>query len=152
MPALSKVILLVEDNASDEKLALLAFKGAGVNAQIDVVRNGAEALDYLFGTGNHVRRAGGDGPSLVLLDLKLPKVNGQEVIRRARAADHTRLVPIVVLTASNEEEDVLASLSLGANAYVRKPVDFGEFTHAAQVISSFWLHLNEVPPLQRSKT
>jgi two-component system, response regulator len=145
---MSKVILLVEDNSSDEKLTLLAFKKCGVSNDVVVVRDGAAALDYLFGTGTHAGRDGGL-PAVVLLDLKLPKVDGLEVLRQVRADERTRLLPIVVLTASREEEDVLASYSLGANAYVRKPVAFAEFAAAARTLGLFWLLLNEPPPPPR---
>jgi two-component system, response regulator len=140
-----KVILLVEDNASDEKLALLAFKKSGVPNEIVVVRDGADALDYLFATGKYAERDASVLPSFMLLDLKLPRVDGLEVLRRARADERTKLLPIVILTASNEEEDILTCYSLGANAYVRKPVDFTVFVDAARTIGLFWLTLNEPP-------
>jgi two-component system response regulator len=143
---MSKVILLVEDNESDEKLTLLAFKRCGVTNEIDVVRDGAAALDYLFATGEHHGRAASSLPTLVLLDLKLPKVDGLEVIRRVRAVERTKLLPIVVLTSSKEEEDILRSYALGANAYVRKPVEFVDFVAAAKTLGLFWLLLNETLP------
>jgi two-component system response regulator len=138
-----KVILLVEDNASDEKLTLLAFKTCGVSNEIIVERDGAAALDYLFAEGKHTGRDTTVMPTLVLLDLKLPKVDGLEVLRRLRADDRTKLLPVVILTASKEEEDILRSYSLGANAYVRKPVEFAEFAEAAKTLGLFWLLLNE---------
>jgi two-component system response regulator len=141
-----KVILLVEDNASDEKLTILAFKTCGVSNQIIIERDGAAALDYLFATGKHTGRDTTVMPTLVLLDLKLPKVDGLEVLRRLRADDRTKLLPVVVLTASKEEEDILRSYSLGANAYVRKPVEFAEFAEAAKTLGLFWLLLNERVP------
>jgi len=143
-------ILLVEDNATDEKLTLRAFKKSGVSNPVDVVRDGAEALDYLFRTGVHAGRASDPMPALVLLDLKLPKIDGLEVLRRLRAEERTRMIPIVVLTASREEEDIVRSYALGANAYVRKPVDFPEFAEAAKTLGLFWLLLNEPPPPRRA--
>jgi CheY-like chemotaxis protein len=144
-----KVILLVEDNASDEKLTLLAFKSCGVANDIFVVRDGAAALDYIFGTGKHADRDASVLPSVVLLDLNLPKVDGHEVLRRIRADERTKLLPVVVLTASKEEEDVVGSYSLGANAYVRKPVEFAVFVEAARTLGLFWLLLNEPAPVPR---
>jgi len=143
---MNKSILLVEDNPSDEKLTLLAFKKCGVANEMVVVRDGAAALDYMFGSGRHADRDTSVLPSVVLLDLKLPKVDGLEVLRRIRADGRTRFVPVVVLTSSREEEDVLRSYSLGANAYVRKPVDFAEFAQAAQTLGLFWLLFNEPAP------
>jgi CheY-like chemotaxis protein len=144
---MTKLILLVEDNASDEKLALLAFKKCGVPNEIVVARDGADALDYLFATGAHAHRDRSVRPSLILLDLKLPRISGHEVLRRIRAAPETQLVPVVVLTASREDEDVLRSYTLGANAYLRKPVDFVEFSDAAKALGAFWLRFNEPAPL-----
>jgi CheY-like chemotaxis protein len=146
---MNKVILLVEDNASDEKLTVLAFRKCGVANDVVVTRDGAAALDYIFGTGKHAGRDASVLPSVVLLDLKLPKIDGLDVLRRIRADERTKLLPVVVLTASKEEEDVLNSLSLGANAYVSKPVEFAEFVEAARTLGLFWLLLNErVPPLR----
>jgi two-component system response regulator len=144
-----KVILLVEDNASDEKLTLLAFKGCGISNEIVVQRDGAAALDYLFGSGSQAGREVGHLPTLVLLDLQLPRINGLEVLRRIRADERTKLLPVVVLTSSKQDEDLVRSYSLGANAYVRKPVDFGEFATAAKTLGLFWLLLNESPPAGR---
>ena len=147
---MNRLVLLVEDSLTDEKLALRAFARCPDPPEMAVARDGAQALERLFGTDG----AGGDGPpplpALVLLDLKLPRIDGLEVIRRVRADARTRLVPIVVLTASRQEEDVLRSYALGASAYVRKPVDYGEFVEAANAISAFWLRLNEPPPAPRS--
>jgi CheY-like chemotaxis protein len=143
-------ILLVEDNSSDEKLTLLAFKSCGVPNEISVVRDGAAALDYLFASGAYAAREPNAAPLLVLLDLKLPKVDGLEVLRRIRADERTQLLPVVVLTASKEEEDVLQSYALGANAYVRKPVEFAEFAQAASTLARFWLLLNQPAPVARS--
>ena len=148
---MSKVILLVEDNASDEKLTVLAFKKCGVSNELVVVRDGADALDYLFGSGKY---AGGETsvlPTLVLLDLGLPRIDGHEVLRRIRADDRTKHLPVVILTSSSEEEDVARGYSLGANAYVRKPVDFVEFAQAAKTVGLFWLLLNEPPRVGPSK-
>jgi CheY-like chemotaxis protein len=142
---MSKVILLVEDNASDEKLTLLAFRRCGVANEVVVQRDGDAALQYLFGTGG-ADRDPRVLPALVLLDLKLPRVDGLEVLRRIRADGGTKLVPVVILTASKEEEDIVRGYSLGANAYVRKPVDFAEFVIAARTVGLFWLLLNESPP------
>jgi two-component system response regulator len=136
--------LLVEDNASDEKLTLRAFAKSGVANEIHVARDGAEALDYLFATGAYAGRGGGP-PAVVLLDLKLPKIDGLEVLRRLRAAPDTAHVPVVILTSSREEQDLVSGYSAGANAYVRKPVDFGEFVEAAKTLGLFWLLLNELP-------
>ena len=143
---MNKHILLVEDNASDEKLTLLAFKKCGVANEITVARDGAAALDYLFATGAHAGRDASVLPSVVLLDLKLPKLDGLEVLRRIRADARTKLLPVVVLTSSAEDEDLMNSYSLGANAYVRKPVDFAEFAKAARTVGLFWLLFNEPPP------
>ncbi len=140
-------ILLVEDNASDEKLTVLALKDCGVTNEVTVARDGAAALDYLLAPGRDADRVDRKPlPTLVLLDLKLPKVDGLEVLRRLRAAEATRFLPVVVLTASNEDEDVRRSYALGANAYVRKPVEFAEFAEAAKTLAVFWLRLNETPP------
>lgn len=141
---MSKTLLLVEDNPTDEKLTVRAFNKSGVGSEIVVVRDGAEALDYLFATGSHANRKG--LPAVVLLDLKLPRIDGHEVLRRIRANDRTKLIPVVILTASKEQEDVVRSYALGANAYVRKPVDFGEFASTAQTLGVFWLDMNQTPP------
>lgn len=141
-----KVILLVEDNPDDEELALLAFERSNLANEVVVARDGVEALDYLLGTGPH---AGGDPPPLpqvVLLDLKLPKVDGLEVLRRLRADPRTRRLPVVVLTSSKEEEDMVGSYDLGANSYVRKPIEFERFATAVNQLQMYWLVLNELPP------
>ena len=137
-----KSILLVEDNADDEALTLRAFKKNNIGNPVAVARDGAEALDHLFGSDG---RAAGDLPQVVLLDLKLPKVDGLEVLRRIRADDRTRLLPVVILTSSREEQDIVESYRLGANSYVRKPVNFEEFVEAARQLGLYWLLLNEVP-------
>lgn len=142
---MSKVILLVEDNATDEKLTVLAFARCGVANDVVVVRDGAEALDYLFGTGKYVARDTTVLPTLVLLDLGLPRIDGHEVLRRIRADERTKHLPVVILTSSKQDEDVARGYALGANAYVRKPVDFVEFTQAAKTLGLFWLLLNEPP-------
>jgi two-component system response regulator len=147
---MSKVILLVEDNSSDEKLTVLAFKKCGISNDVVVVRDGAEALDYLFGSGKYAGRDTSVGPTLVLLDLGLPRIDGHEVLRRIRSDERTKLLPVVILTSSMEEEDVARGYALGANAYVRKPVDFVEFAQAAKTLGLFWLLLNEPPRAGRS--
>ena len=141
----SKSILLVEDNPSDEKLTIRAFKKSNILNEFAIAHDGAEALEYLFGTGRHEGRDISQLPEIVLLDLKLPRVNGLEVLQRIRADERTKLLPVIVLTASREEEDILRSYALGANAYVRKPVDFTEFAEAARTLGLFWLVLNESP-------
>jgi len=143
---MTRVLLLVEDNPTDEKLTLRGFKKCGVANEIVVVRDGAEALDYLFERGKYAGRIAADLPAVVLLDLNLPRVGGLEVLRQIRANERTKLLPVMVLTASKEEEDVVRSYTLGANAYVRKPVDFGDFATAAQTLGLFWLLHNEPAP------
>jgi two-component system, response regulator len=138
-----KVILLVEDNPKDEALTLRALKKSNISNQVVVAHDGAEALDYLH--GNAAAAASGM-PQLVLLDLKLPKIDGLEVLRRLRADERTRLLPVVILTSSNEESDLVRGYSLGANSYVRKPVDFVEFAEAVRQLGLYWLLLNERPP------
>jgi two-component system response regulator len=143
-----KVILLVEDNPDDEALTLRAFKKNNIKNGVVVARDGAEALDYLFGTGRHAGRDITDLPQVMLLDLKLPKVDGLEVLRRVRADARTRLLPIVILTSSKEEQDLMTGYRLGCNSYVRKPVNFDEFVEAARQLGLYWLVLNEAPPKQ----
>jgi len=145
-----KIILLVEDNADDEKLTLRALKKNNIRNEVVVARNGTEALDYLFGTGAYAGRNLSVMPQVVLLDLKLPKLDGLEVLRRLRADDRTRLLPIVILTSSNEEIDRINGYGFGANSYVRKPVDFNDFTEAARQLGLYWLVLNESPPARRA--
>jgi CheY-like chemotaxis protein len=140
------VILLVEDNPDDVELTLRAFERSNVANEVVVVRDGQEALDYLSGTGAHAGRDPSMLPQVVLLDLKLPKVEGLEVLRRLRADERTRRLPIVVLTSSSEERDVVESYDRGANSYVRKPVDFAEFVEAARQLGLYWLVLNQTPP------
>jgi CheY-like chemotaxis protein len=140
------IVLLVEDNPDDEELTLLALKENNIGNKVVVVHDGAEALDYLFGRGAYDGRDVSDRPVLVLLDLKLPKVDGLECLRRLRADPRSRLIPVIVLTSSKEEEDVIQSYALGANSYVRKPVDFGEFVEAVRQLGLYWLVLNEPLP------
>ncbi len=144
-----KVILLVEDNADDEKLTLRALKKNNISNDVVVARNGAEALDYLFGTGTHSGRDTSLMPQVVLLDLKLPKIDGLEVLRKMRGNERTKLLPVVILTSSNEEQDRLSGYGFGANSYVRKPVDFNQFTEAVRQLGLYWLVLNEQPPTRR---
>jgi two-component system response regulator len=146
---MNKVILLVEDNASDEKLTILAFKKCGVSNEVVVMRDGAAALDYIFGTGSQAGRDASVLPTVILLDLQLPRIDGLEVLRRIRADARTRIIPVIILTASREDEDVLRSYALGANAYVRKPVEFVAFVEAAKTLGLFWLLLNEPAPTPR---
>jgi two-component system, response regulator len=136
-------ILIVEDNPDDEMLTLRAFRKSGLQNDIVVTRDGAEALDYLFGTGAYAGRDAKDVPHLVLLDLKLPKVDGLEVLERIRSDPRTKLLPVVVLTSSTEQEDLVKSYTLGANSYVRKPVDFNQFLQAIQQLGLYWLVLNQ---------
>jgi two-component system, response regulator len=145
----NKMILLVEDNADDEVLTMRALKKNNVGNNVHIVRDGAEALDFLFCTGTYSNRDPYDMPFLILLDLKLPKVSGLEVLRRLRADERTKLVPIVILTSSNEDEDVLEGYQFGANSYVRKPVDFNEFLEAAKYLGVYWLSMNHLPMRQR---
>ena len=140
------MILLVEDNADDEALALRALKKHTNENKIHVVRDGVEALDFLFCTNAYADRDPHDMPRLILLDIKLPKMDGLEVLRRIRADKHTRLVPVVLLTSSREEQDLVEGYQSGANSYVRKPIDFDEFLEAVRQLSSYWLILNETPP------
>jgi two-component system response regulator len=141
-----RIILLVEDNPDDEALTLRALKKNNVLNEVVVARDGAEALDYLFGTGAHAGRDTSVMPQVILLDLKLPKVDGLEVLERIRADERTKLLPVVLLTSSKEEQDLISAYSLGANSYTRKPVDFAQFTEAIRLLGLYWLVLNEPPP------
>jgi two-component system response regulator len=137
-------ILMVEDNPNDEMLALHAFKAHKIANDVDVVRDGAEALEYIFCTGAYAERTN-ENPKLILLDLKLPKVDGVEVLRQIRKDPRTRMVPVVVLTSSNEERDVVETYALGVNSYIVKPVDFAQFTEVARRLGLYWLLLNRQP-------
>lgn len=141
-----KIILLVEDNADDEKLTLRALKKNNISNEVVVARNGVEALDYLFGTGTYAGRNLNMAPQVVLLDLKLPKLDGLEVLRRLRADERTKLLPVVILTSSDEEQDRVNGYGGGANSYVRKPVDFNQFSEAVRQLGLYWLVLNQPPP------
>jgi two-component system response regulator len=143
----SRIILLVEDSADDVELARRAFGKSNIASTIVVARDGAEALEYLFATGAHAGRDARILPEVVLLDLKLPRIDGLEVLGRIRADERTRRIPVVILTSSNEAQDVIRGYNLGANSFVRKPVGFAQFLEAAQQIGLYWLELNEAPPL-----
>jgi two-component system, response regulator len=145
----SKVILLVEDNPDDETLTLRALNKNKILNEIIVARDGAEALDYLFGTGAYAGRDTNIQPQLILLDLKLPKIDGLEVLKRLRADPRTALQPVTVLTTSNEERDIVTSYQLGVNSYIRKPVDFDSFIEAVRQLGLYWLVLNTAPPTGR---
>ncbi|MBD2042532.1 response regulator [Microcoleus sp. FACHB-672] len=144
----NKIILLVEDNPDDQVLTLRALRKSNIANEVIVVNDGVEALDYLFSTGNYAGRDPSVMPQLILLDLKLPKLDGLQVLQRLRANKRTQLLPVVVLTTSREEQDMIKSYSLGANSYVRKPVDFTEFAQAVQQLGLYWLLLNEAPPVR----
>lgn len=141
-----KTILLIEDNPDDVELTRRALNRSNVANRLVLVTDGAEALDYLFATGEYAERDASDLPQVILLDLKLPKIDGLEVLRRIRADERTRLLPVVILTSSNRERDVIDSYKLGANSYVRKPVDFEQFVLATRTLGLYWLVLNEPPP------
>jgi CheY-like chemotaxis protein len=142
----NKLILLVEDNPDDEALTLRALKKNNIANEVVVARDGVEALDYLFGTGAHAGRDMSVMPQVILLDLKLPKVDGFEVLRRLRADERTKFLPVVILTTSNEEKDRLNGYGLGANSFVRKPVEFGQFIEGVRQLGLYWLILNEAAP------
>ena len=144
----SRVILLVEDNPNDVKLTVNAFEKSNIASEIVVVGDGEEAIDYLFATGRHAGRDPKVMPEVILLDMKLPKIDGLGVLRRLRADERTRRLPVVILSSSNEEKDVNSSYNLGANSFVRKPVDFDEFIDAARQLGVYWLVMNEPPPRQ----
>jgi len=143
-----KIIVLVEDNPNDEALTLRALKKNNIANDIVVARDGVEALDFVFGRGAHAKRDMDQIISVVLLDLKLPKVDGLEVLKTLRENKDTRLLPVVVLTSSKEEQDMIQSYSLGANSYIRKPVDFAQFVDSVRQLGLYWLVLNESPPKQ----
>ena len=139
-------ILLVEDNPDDEVLTVRELQNQHIVNEIIAVRDGVEALEYLFGTGQYAGRDASARPTVVLLDLKLPKVDGLEVLRRIRSDDQTKYIPVVVLTSSDDPRDIVESYRLGANSYVRKPVNFDQFREAVRPLQFYWLRLNEPPP------
>jgi len=141
-----KTILLVEDNPDDVELMLKALRKNNITNEITVVSDGAEALDFLLVAGNRSENDQSGMPAVVLLDLKLPKIDGLEVLRRLRANERTRFLPVVILTSSNEEQDIVNGYSLGVNSYVRKPIDFTRFAEAVSHLGLYWLLLNEAPP------
>jgi two-component system response regulator len=140
-----ETILLVEDNPDDVELTLRAFKKNNIANDVVVTRDGVEALDYLFGNGVYADRDANDTPRIILLDLKLPKVDGLQVLERLRTDERTKLTPVVILTSSKEEQDLISGYKLGANSYVRKPVDFHQFVEAVRQIGLYWLLINESP-------
>jgi len=145
----NKIILLVEDNLDDVELTLHAFKKNNIRNEVIVVNDGAAALDFLFGTGNYTNRDRSIMPTIILLDLQLPKIGGLEVLRQIRANNQTKYLPVVILTSSKEEQDIVQGYSLGANSYVRKPVDFNQFTEAVNQLGLYWLLLNELPTMNK---
>ena len=144
-----KMILIVEDNPDDEALTIRALKKNNIGNRLVVVRDGVEALDFLFCTGIYSDRDPHDLPQTILLDLRLPKVDGLEVLRRIRADQHTSMLPVVILTSSKEEQDVIEGYKYGANSYIRKPVDFDQFVNSVRQLGLYWLVLNEAPSLQK---
>lgn len=147
----TKQILLVEDEPNDVKLTLRALRKGNILNEVIVVCDGVEALDYLFGTGRYAGRDLTVMPVVILLDLKLPKIDGLEVLQRLRADERTKLLPVVILTSSKEEQDIINGYRLGANSYIRKPVDFIQFSKAVQQLGLYWLLLNEPPPVRNAK-
>ena len=141
----NETILLVEDNPDDVELTLRAFRKNNIANEVVVVNDGAEALDYLFGEGDYTDRNPEETPRIILLDLKLPKIDGLQVLERLRAYRYTKLVPVIILTSSKEEQDLISGYQNGANSYVRKPVDFNEFVEAVKHIGLYWLLINESP-------
>ena len=142
-----RYILLVEDNPDDEELTLLSLRKNNLAHEIVVVRDGVEAIDFLFGNGQYAGRDVSNVPTVILLDLKLPKLDGLGVLKRLRADERTRTLPVVVLTSSSQDADVIASYNLGANSYVRKPVEFGAFVEAVSSLGLYWVLLNRPPPM-----
>jgi two-component system, response regulator len=147
----NRIILLVEDNPNDVELTLRAFEKSNVTREIVVARDGEQAIQYLFSTGPHAGRDPSHMPEVVLLDMKLPKIDGLGVLRRMRADERTKRLPVVMLTSSKEEKDVMSSYDLGANSFVRKPVDFGEFVDAAKHLGIYWLTMNEPAPSEQQR-
>jgi CheY-like chemotaxis protein len=143
----AKDILLVEDNSDDIELTVMALKEAKITNPVVVARNGVEALDYLFGTGTHAGRSAADQPVVVLLDIKLPLLNGLDVLKRMREDERTRRTPVVMLTSSTEQADIARTYDLGANSYVRKPVEFENFVTAARQLGLYWTVLNQAPEM-----
>jgi len=141
-----RVIVLIEDNANDEELTLRAFRKSNIANRIVVLRDGAEALDYFFQRGAHASRSADEVAQVVLLDLKLPKIDGLDVLRALRADQRTRLIPVVILTSSAEDQDLARSYGMGANSYVRKPVDFKQFVEAVRQLGLYWLVINQPAP------
>ena len=142
----NKIILLVEDNPDDEELTIMALRENNMTNEVIVAHDGLEALDYLFGQGKYTGRDLSIMPALTLLDLKLPKIGGLELLKRIRGDERTKLLPVVILTSSKEDVDLVAGYSLGCNGYVRKPVSFPEFVEATRQVGLYWLLLNETPP------
>jgi len=145
----SKIILMVEDNPDDVELTLRAFKQNNISNTVVIVRDGVEALDYLFGRGIYAGRDVKDMPVLTMLDLKLPKIGGLEVLKTIRQNESTKLLPVVILTSSTQEEDLLNGYKLGANSYIRKPVDFNKFVEIIKLLGLYWLVWNEPPPVRK---
>ena len=143
---MEKMILLVEDNPNDEELTLRALRKANIANEVAIARDGQEALDFLFGTGKYAGRELPTMPAVVLLDLKLPKLDGIDVLQRIRADPRTRLVPVVILTSSSEDEDMVRSYQFGANSYVRKPIEFSAFANAVTQLGMYWVLINQIPP------
>ncbi|MGE5401447.1 MAG: response regulator [Ignavibacteriales bacterium] len=146
------MILLVEDNQDEEELTIMALRKNNIRNEVIVVRDGVEALDYLWGTGKYLNRDMSLMPSLVLLDLNLPRMNGIEVLRHLRTAERTRLIPVVVLTTSSDRKDVSGSYEVGANSYIVKPVDFEQFVEVVKCLGPYWLILNELPVIGERNT
>lgn len=142
-----KIILLVEDNPDDEELTMMALKQNRFINKVVIARDGEEALDYLFGTGMYAGKERPPLPTIVLLDLKLPKLNGLDVLKRMRADPVVQMIPVVILTSSDEQKDILASYRLGANSYVRKPVEFQSFSESVRQLGQYWLMINLAPPV-----
>ncbi len=143
-----KYILLVEDNPDDEELTIMALQHSKIVNEVVVAHDGVEALDFLFGSGSSAGLAVNELPQVILLDLKMPRLGGLDVLKRIRSELHTQLLPVVILTSSSEEEDILSSYRLGANSYVRKPIEFRRFAEAIQQLGLYWLIVNQAPPLR----